>query len=156
MYFIGTLLIVWGLPLLLAYVVGRTLETRHFRSIEQREQATLAFPITANKVPVGRAPVDRTELVTGSAVISIDYFKRALARLRNIVGGPIKSYEPLLDRARREAVLRLKANCPGAHEVINLRLETCAISGKANGEVSAVEVVAYGTAIYFTHDPQDA
>ena len=32
--------------------------------------------------------VESAALVHGSAVISIDYFKRFLAGLRNIVGGP--------------------------------------------------------------------
>ena len=54
------------------------------------------------------SPILRTRLVQGSAVISIDYFKRMLAALRNIVGGEVKSYETLVDRARREATLRMK------------------------------------------------
>ena len=47
-------------------------------------------------------------LVNGSTVVSNDYFKRLLAILRNIFGGRVKAYESLLDRARREAVLRMK------------------------------------------------
>ena len=69
--------------------------------------------------------------------------------MHTIIGGAVKSHESLLDRARREAVLRMKESCPGAHEIINLRLETCPISDSAAGEVASVEVLAYGTAIYF-------
>ncbi|MCI5128213.1 MAG: hypothetical protein D3907_06860, partial [Candidatus Electrothrix sp. AUS3] len=33
------------------------------------------------------------------------YFKRIVAGLRNIFGGNVQSYETLVDRARREAVI---------------------------------------------------
>jgi uncharacterized protein YbjQ (UPF0145 family) len=90
-------------------------------------------------------------LVHGSAVISIDYFKRLLATLRNIVGGNVKSYESLVDRARREAILRMKeqALAKGARMIVNLRLETSTIGNSANrkGSIGSVEVIAYGTAV---------
>ena len=65
------------------------------------------------------------------------------------MGGPVKSYETLLDRAKREAVLRLKESCPGADEIINLRLETLPLAGSQRNQVTGVEVLAYGTAIYY-------
>lgn len=140
----------WLLPILLGYVFGRMAEARHYRSIVQREQDLLRLPATASKHLLDPSrPVERSELVCGSVVISIDYFKRLLAGLRNIVGGTVKSHESLIDRARREAVLRLKESCPGAHEIVNLRLETCSISEQRQGSVGAVEVLAYGTAVYF-------
>lgn len=139
----------WGVPILLGYFFGRAAEARHYRSITTREKAMLHLPATSSKSPMGSALVERCELVNGSVVVSIDYFKRALASLRAIVGGPVKSYETLLDRARREAVLRLKESCPGAHEIVNLRLETASISKNAAGGIGSVEVLAYGTAIYF-------
>jgi uncharacterized protein YbjQ (UPF0145 family) len=90
-------------------------------------------------------------MVMGSVVISIDYFKRLLAILRNIFGGRVTSYETLVDRARREAVLRLKAAArrKGCDIVVNLRLETSTIGQSANNRnsVGCVEVLAYGTAI---------
>jgi len=87
--------------------------------------------------------------VTGSVVISIDYFKKAASALRALVGGPVKSYETLLDRAKREAILRLKESCPGADEIVNLRLETMPLAGSQRNQVTSVEVLAYGTAIYY-------
>ncbi len=87
----------------------------------------------------------------GSAVISIDYFKRFLAILRNIFGGRIRSYESLVDRARREAILRMKAEAKKNHAdiIINFRMETSTIGRSANqkGQVGSVEALAYGTAI---------
>ena len=88
-------------------------------------------------------------LVTGSVVISVDYFKRLLALLRSIVGGRITAYETLLDRARREAILRMKEEAAkhNAHIIYNIRLETASISKNAAGNIGSVEVFSYGTAI---------
>jgi uncharacterized protein YbjQ (UPF0145 family) len=83
-------------------------------------------------------------------VISVDYFKRFLASLRNIFGGRISSYETLVDRARREAILRMKASCPGATQIINVRLETSSLSKNTRkGSIGSIEVFAYGTAITY-------
>ena len=54
----------------------------------------------------------------------------------------------LLDRARREAILRLKESCSGATQVINLRIETSSISKGEGDSIGSVEVLAYGTALY--------
>ena len=140
----------WVVPVVLGYFFGRAAEAKHFRSIAAREQLAVHLPTTSSKMPIGDGSVERSELVHGSVVISIDYFKRALAALHTIIGGSVKSHESLLDRARREAVLRMKESCPGAHEIINLRLETCPISDSVAGEAASVEVLAYGNAIYFT------
>ena len=69
--------------------------------------------------------------------------------LGNVFGGNVQSYETLVDRARREAVLRMKESCPHADQVINLRLETSSITKGKGKQVGAVEVLASGTAIYF-------
>ncbi|MFC5459775.1 YbjQ family protein [Massilia niabensis] len=148
------LLLFWGVPIVLGYVFGQIAEKRHYRSIHAREQAWLHLPTTAGRHPVTDGRVTRSELVTAGTVVSADYFKRAAAALRTVIGGRVKSHESLLDRARREAVLRLKERCRGAHEIVNLRLETAPLSTTNAGGVSAVEVFAYGTALYFAHPPQ--
>ena len=63
-------------------------------------------------------------------------------------GIDIGAYEPLLDRARREALLRMKADARGADAIINVRFETSAINGsERNRSVAGVEMFAYGTAL---------
>jgi uncharacterized protein YbjQ (UPF0145 family) len=143
------LLAFWSVPVLLGYVFGRAAEARHYRSIHAREKELVQLPATSLKSLVRGGQVERSELVTGSVVISIDYFKKAASALRSLVGGPVKSYETLLDRAKREAILRLKESCPGADEVINLRLETMPLAGQQRNQITSVEVLAYGTAIYY-------
>ena len=136
--------------LALGFIVGKFVESRHYRSIRSREQALITLPTTSNKKPIGaHIPIHHSELVHGHVVISVDYFKQILAGLRNFFGGTIQSYETLLDRARREAVLRMKERCPEADQILNLRIETSSISKGGGDRIGSVEVLAYGTAIYF-------
>ncbi len=133
----------------LGYFAGSWAEKRHYLSIREREKQLLHLPaITMKDVPYPGEAVRSIHLAAGSAVISIDYFKRLLAGLRNIFGGTIVSYESLLDRARREALLRMKESAPEAAIIVNVRIETSAIgkySSKRN--IGCIEALAYGTAI---------
>lgn len=134
----------------LGYGVGRFLETRHYRSIFEREKELKSIPVVPVKFPPARLPAPHTALVQGSVVVSVDYFKRFLAQLRSIFGGRVRSYETLLDRARREAVLRMKEQARefGATMVFNLKFETASISrGTRQKSIGSVEVLAYGTAL---------
>ncbi|NOY71489.1 MAG: YbjQ family protein [Gammaproteobacteria bacterium] len=137
--------------LALGYGFGRHAETRHYKSIIQREAALRDIPVVTTKFPPLDHPVN-AELVTGSVVISVDYFKRFLAALRNLAGGRVTSYESLLDRARREAVLRMKQQTLnlGGHIIFNVKLETASIH-KGRGSIGSVEVLAYGTALIHPH-----
>jgi len=143
-----------GGPLLLlivTYFIGSAIEAGHYRSIRLRESKTRRTPLTNFKTPPPGWQVEGSELVTGSVVISVDYFKRFLAGLRGLVGGRVKTYESLLDRARREAILRVKEQAleRGYDAVINLRIETSrlASSGRDGKGTAGVEILAFGTAI---------
>jgi len=89
-----------------------------------------------------------TCLVSGNVVVSVDYFKRFLSKLRNLLGGRMKSYETLLDRGRREAVLRMKEHAikMKASMIFNPKFETSSIYKGRNNGVGSVEVLVYGTA----------
>jgi uncharacterized protein YbjQ (UPF0145 family) len=142
-----------GIPvglITLGYFAGRYAERKHYESIHQREAHFLRLPAVSTRQWDTDRPVAEARMVVGSVVISADYFKRLLASLRNIIGGRMRSYESLLDRARREAILRLKEQFPDADIIVNLRMETSTIGGtNKKGGVSAVELVAYGTAIKY-------
>ena len=144
-------LVVFLILATLGYTAGSLAEKRHYRSIIKREKELLKLAVVTaeGSFPPGR--VQESAIVTGSVVISIDYFKRILAMLRNIFGGRVKSYESLVDRARREAILRMKesAKKQGATMIINMRLETATIGRNANQKksVGSIEAIAYGTAI---------
>lgn len=142
-------LIVFLTLLALGYGFGRYAETRHYRSIIEREKALNRMPAIAMRMPPVVSTPQETQLVMGSVVISVDYFKRFLSAMRNLVGGRVRSYETLVDRARREAVLRMKeqADALGAEMVFNIKMETSSISKGRKDTIGSIEVLAYGTAI---------
>jgi len=142
-------LIIFLVLMTLGYGVGTFLEKRHYRSIHRREKEFLNLPaVTLKTAHYTPDQVASARLVYGSAVISIDYFKKILAGLRNIFGGTVKSYESLVDRARREATLRMKAMAGDAAVIVNVRIETASVGKQANKKsVGCLEAVAYGTAI---------
>lgn len=143
-------LIIFISLLAIGYFSGQFAEKKHYKSILSREKETLRVPAVTLKTLPPSLKNCNTELVSGNVVISIDYFKRFLAGLRNIVGGRVKSYETLLDRARREAILRMKEQAieKGAILISNVRIETSSISkNNRRQSVGSIEVVAYGTAI---------
>ena len=143
-------LLIFLVLLTLGYLSGTWAEKRHYKRIETREAATLSLPAMGfRKMPPTDQPVLQTRMVMGSAVISIDYFKRILANLRFLFGGRVKSYESLIDRARREALLRMKEQAPGAEFIVCVRIETANIgSGSKKGKTTCVEAHAYGTAVW--------
>lgn len=130
----------------LGYGVGRMLERRHYRSIRTREQALRhVLALNTRYVPAGVVPTG-SQLVSGSVVISSDYFKTFVAGFRAFFGGRFRGYETLLERARREALLRLKAaaQAQGSTLVIGVRFQSTTISGSST---PSVEVMAFGTAL---------
>ena len=143
-------LIVFLTLIALGYFVGSYLKKKHYQSTREREAKYASLPTIMLKKPLHPERVKESRLVNGSVVISIDYFKRLMAALKNIFGGNVTSYESLIDRARREAVLRMKEDADDADEIINVRLETSSISkNDQKGTIGSVEVLAYGTALSY-------
>ena len=69
-----------------------------------------------------------------------------MAGMINLFGGRVTPFESMLDRARREAVLRMKdkAKTNNARYVFNVKFETTRV---LVGQRGAMEVMAYGTAL---------
>jgi len=131
----------------LGFFFGRMNEARHFRSLEQRETELAHITVSNTKqIPDG---MTACQFVSGNVVISIDYYKRVLAGIRAVFGGRINSYASLVERARREAVLRMKtqAEQSGMQHISNLRLETASVYKNAKTNIGSLEVYAYGTAV---------
>ncbi len=144
-------LIIFLVLMLLGYGFGRYAERRHYESIIEREKKyRQKILLIQSRIPPESSHKLDSKLVTGSVVISVDYFKRFLAGLRSFFGGRVKSYENLVDRARREAILRMQERALklGADQVINLRIETSSISKGRKQKIGSVEVLAYGTALF--------
>jgi len=135
--------------LIIGYVFGQAAEKKHFNSIQKRERLLKRILVFSERFPPPQIPAPSTTLVAGNVVISVDYFKSFVAGLRMIIGGRLTSYESLLERGRREAILRMKeeAKMLGATQIFNVKIETASISNNANQGIGSVEVYAYGTAI---------
>lgn len=135
--------------LVVGFVFGRLAEKRHYRRIRRRELAYWGLVVVPARSPPREYLHHDSKLVRGNVVVSVDYFKSALAMLRNLVGGRVSAYESLLDRGRREAVLRMQeqARRCGADAVFNMRFETSRVSGNAGSGLGSIEVLAYGTAL---------
>ena len=136
--------------LALGFTCGTLVERAHFRRLQRREAKVRDMLVTDTKT----LPIDRVAqncgMVTGEVVIASDYFKSFAAALRKLVGGELRTFESLMDRARREALLRMleSAKGMGANAVINVRFATSNIgSMRSKRSAAMVEMYAYGTAL---------
>ena len=133
----------------LGYFFGNRAEKKHFKSLQERELLmNKSVAAMASRIPPQNRKYDHI-LVSVSVVIANDYFKTFVAGLRNLIGGKVNSYESLLDRARREALLRMKEEAEGlnADFIFNVKYETVNISGQGTKKPPAIEAHAYGTAL---------
>ena len=134
----------------IGFFAGRYLEKKHFISIKEREKKLIHIPTTNFKKPIEtEKEVLTSNLAIGSVVVSTDYFKTILANLKNIFGGNISSYETLIDRGRREAILRMKEQFPDSDSFINLRIESSSISKGRKQATVTVEILATATALKY-------
>lgn len=138
-------------PLLILFIVGWFFgarhERQHFAQLKISEQK-LGHIIVSTERFYQPSMVENSqgELVLGSVVIAQDYFKMVIARVLSIFGKNLTTYETLLERARREAVVRMRiqAQEKGCNHIYGLRFEVSNI----NQLGSMVEAIAYGTAVY--------
>lgn len=144
-----TTVIITIILLVVGVIFGTQAEKRHMENLTARE-AELSYIVVTNLkvIPSGHsAPV----LVTGSTVIAFDYFRRFIARIVMLVGGRITMYENMLDRARRQALVRLleEAEQNGATAVHNIRFEFSRVgSSSQQAQIGGgAELLAYGTAV---------
>lgn len=126
----------------IGWLFGRQIEKKHLNELDEKERALAHIRIDTNKFQTS----DRSgQLVESNVVISHDYFKYVIAQIQNFFGGRLTTYETVVDRARREAIVRLKQKAvdAGANQIMGLRLSTTEL-GMQGG---MIEVFAYGTAI---------
>lgn len=144
--------------LMVGLVFGRINEANHYSRLA-KEEAELAHILTVN---LKSLPDDETALepngvlVTGNVVVAVDYFKVIVAGLKMLIGGRLRAYESLIERARRESIVRMKkqAEALGATAVYNVRIEYSNIGNQPKG--GGVELLAYGTAVKHHDNPANA
>ena len=146
-------------PLLVLFIVGWFFGARHERQHLARltiAEAELSHIIVSSERFYVSKLVSQSEgeLVLGSVVIAQDYFKMVIAKVLSFFGKNLTTYETLLDRARREALVRMRtqAQAKGYNHIYGLRLEVSNI----NQLGSMVEAIAYGTAVMSTENSTKA
>ena len=134
--------VIFCILFLVGLAFGRYNEQKHLKQLDEDEK-NLAY-ITVDNQRFTEYTV-QGHMVSSNVVISHDYFKYVIANIHNFFGGRLKSYESILERGRREAVVRLKKEAAkqGATHIAALRLS----SNEMGMEGGMVEVFAYGTAI---------
>jgi uncharacterized protein YbjQ (UPF0145 family) len=136
-----------------AYLFGTIGEKRHYSSIREREARLSNILIFNEKMPPAIYAKHEFSLVGGSVVMSSDYFRQTIAALKKLFGGRLTSFESMMDRGRREAILRMKEEAEriGAKVIFNVRLETCMLTKNQGGGgergLACAELFAYGTAL---------
>lgn len=141
-------LIIFITLFIIGLVFGKYNEKRHFSRLEKAEKELSHIKVLNIKTLPLNLDVGGI-LVTGNVVIAIDYFKMVMAALRIFLGGRLNSYSSLIERARREAVIRMQrsADKMGADAIYNTRLEFSAVGQGA-------ELLAYGTAVKLKTSPK--
>jgi len=135
------------------YALSYMIESSHLEDIKKREQYYRDKVKLTNLKVLPEDVVARDVLLCrGSIVLGANYYRRFVAKLKQIIGGHLKILEGIIDRAYREATLRMigDAYAKGATMIINVRYETSCVGRtdrKGNNSSSMMEVLAYGTAI---------
>lgn len=145
------LLIAIGI-LVLCYFTGSTIEKNHYKSIRKREVNLYKFPcISSGKMIASSSKVKNAYIVSSSVVIACDYFKLFVSSLKSFFGGNVSAVESVIDRGRREAILRIREQAlrMRAKAVINLKIETVMLNSNTTRQAPKVCVTAYGTAIEY-------
>ena len=135
-------IIIFAILFSVGFGFGRYNEGKHFRYLDEQEQRLAYIRVNNSRFMLSES---HGQLISSNVVISHDYFKYAIANVQNMLGGRLTSYESVVERARREAIVRLKLEAEkiGATQIMGIRLSTTEL-GMQGG---MVEVFAYGTAI---------
>ncbi|WP_180002132.1 MULTISPECIES: YbjQ family protein [unclassified Acinetobacter] len=135
-------IVIFAILFSVGFGFGRYNERKHLQYLDEQEQRLAYIRVTNSRFNESTFP---GHMISSNVVISHDYFKYAIANVQNMLGGRLTSYESVVERARREAIVRLKleAEKMGADQIMGIRLSTTEL-GMQGG---MVEVFAYGTAI---------
>jgi uncharacterized protein YbjQ (UPF0145 family) len=149
-FLIMQLLLFAGPLVVFGLIIGRTVEKRHFRRLEEFESAHQDFLITQIKsFPMAYIAESAPSLLVAEVVIASDYLKSWFAQWRNLFGGEVRSFQTLQTRAKREAVVRLTQSAidQGFNAMCNVRIEAVDVGGaltKRKTPMAAVLATATG------------
>lgn len=101
--------------------------------------------ILVNTDSISGRELEMLGLVEGSTIQSKNIGRDILQGLKSIIGGELKSYTEMMNRARSLATRRMveKAEALGADAVVGIRYASSSIMQ------GSAEIMAYGTAVRF-------
>lgn len=137
--------IITGIVLIaIGWYFGTRAQKRHLTSLKLTEAKYQHITVSSERMA---NPIGEPVFVTGNVVVAQDQFKLTVAIILSLFGKNLTVYEQLLERARREALVRAKAQADkaGCHAIYGLRFET---SNIGNG----MEVLAYGVGLLHHKD----
>jgi uncharacterized protein YbjQ (UPF0145 family) len=149
-------LFVVGFPVLLllfAWGVGAWMATRHEADLAEREPTVAHLQVhNTGRLEDAVAGPNPPAMVASEVTLGVDHFRGFLGQWKNLFGGQVRSYQMVLDRARREVMMRLleQAHSLGYNAVANVRIDFVDISGSAltRRKAADVSVLATATAYY--------
>lgn len=133
--------------LIVGIIFGGLNERNHFARLKKAEEE-----LSDIKVYNIKTLPDNIEkggaLVTGNVVIAVDYFKVFIAGFIMFFGGRLTGYEKMMERARREALIRMQRQAKelGADAIYNTRVDFSTVGQQPKG---GAELFAYGTAVRY-------
>ena len=94
---------------------------------------------------IGGRELEMLGLVRGSTIQTVNAFRDIGAGLKTLVGGELKKYNEMMDKARNLATERMiqEAESLGADAIVCVRFSSASVMQ------SAAEIMAYGTAVRF-------
>ena len=139
-----------GLLLIIGIIFGARNERNLFARIQQAEAELSDIKILNIKTLPDNLEKGGA-LVTGNVVIAVDYFKVFIAGFIMLFGGRMSAYEKMMERARREALIRMQREAKriGADAIYNTRIEFSAVGQRPN-KIGGAELLAYGTAVRYS------
>lgn len=146
-------LIFFAIILAVFYAIDYTIKAAHNEDIRERQQYYKEKVSISNlKKPQEHLPVKESFFCYGSIVIGVNYWQLFVAGIKQVIGGHLRGFEKIMERAFCEATLRMveQAYKKGAQTVINVRMETACIGKtdrKGKSAAGMLEVLVYGTAL---------
>lgn len=149
-------LLLFGVPLLIAWIAGLLVTRAHEADLARRFTGLGQVNVHDLKCLLDADPRARDDhtppatLITAEATLGVDHCRGWFGQLKSLLGGQVASYDRVLDRARREVLMRLRERAVerGYNAIANVRIEFADISGSQayRRKMAMVSILAAATA----------
>ncbi|MFP4165801.1 MAG: YbjQ family protein [Opitutales bacterium] len=129
-------------------LTGSLVAKAHEKRLARRAEQTGPFSLSNGKYFTDVAdPAVEPCMVVAEVTIGIDHFRSFLGKLVNLIGGEVRSFTKIADRARREVLQQLKEQAAGKNcdAITNLRIDFANVSGSTADSKKAMMVTILGS-----------